>query len=524
MSRLLKFGVYSSATVGGLLTYDHFFNESTGYRTLKAFYVFGRIGLDYQFKFNSSNDIQKLHEVNADRLFNLLAENKGLYIKFGQNIANQSAIFPKAFQDKFAKLYDSAPTDPWEKINQILIEELGKDYEKHFKKIEKEPIASASIAQVHKATLKNDQEVALKIQHFYIKKQINTDLFTYKLFSKIYEYFFEFPISFTVDYIGEHLKEEVDFVHELNNGVKVSNFIKNDSYLKDKIHIPQTYPELTTKRILTAEWCEGESLVRFDDLKKKYSTKTIMNQYLTLFSKMIFEWGFVHSDPHPGNVLVRFKNGTKKQELVLLDHGLYVELNHDLRLTYCSLWKSMFELNDKELKRIAIKWGIGSEQSDMFASFSLLKPYNKIQQDLQTMTKFERESFMKDQFKNFFKETEKFPLELIFLGRTMRMVQLLNQKYKAPINRINLFSKEAIKGFYLDNQIPRTILERFSNTLRYSIFILTLSISDLIFNLSKLSQFFFGTKNVEDVLQQQMMEQMKKFGVENPDEIDVFSG
>jgi aarF domain-containing kinase len=524
LPRFLRVATYSSVTVGGLLAYDNLYNDDTGRRTIRAAYTLTRIGLDYGFKFNENTDIQQLHETNADRLFTLLSENKGLYIKLGQNIANQASIFPKAFQEKFAKLYDSAPTDSWDSVNAILVAELGADYMKNFRSIKKEPVASASVAQVHRATLLNGEEVALKVQHHYIAKQMGADLLTYKLFNKAYEYFFEIPISFTSDYIAVHLKEEVDFKRELENAKKVEEFIQKDSYLANKIHIPKTYPDLSTSRVLTAEWCEGEPLIRYNDLKSKYNTKTIMKQYLTLFSKMIFEWGFVHSDPHPGNLLVRFNKNTGSQELVLLDHGLYVALKDDLRLKYCLLWKSLFELNDKELKKIAIEWGISQEQSGMFASMSLLKPYSKIGADLGAMSKFEREEFMKDQFKNFFKETEKFPLELIFLGRTMRMIQLLNQKYRAPINRINLFSKEAIKGYYLDNVVIRSPWEKFSNGIRYSIFLLTLTVSDIIFNLTKISQYLFGTKNIEDVLQQQIFEQMKKFGVDNPEDIDIFEG
>lgn len=525
-SKFLKFTAYTTGILGTSYLVDKYFWDSAGSRTVKSFYVLLRIGFDYKFKFNEKHDIAALHEVNADRLFNLLNDNKGLYIKLGQNIANQAAIFPKAFQEKFSKLYDSASQDPWEKVDGILKEELGPDYQDQFNYIEKTPIASASIAQVHKGELKTGEKVAIKVQHYYIARQIDADLMTYKLFTKIYEYFFEIPVSFSSNYIAEHMKEEVDFNKELDNGNRVTKLIADDDFLYNKIHVPKNYSNLSTKRVLTAEWCEGVPLIFYDKLKDQFSTKKIMKYYLELFSKMIFQWGFVHSDPHPGNLLVRNNKSTGIQELVLLDHGLYVEFSESLRHEYCTLWKSLFELNDKELKRIAINWGIGSEQSDMFASFSLLKPYHKTKENLGKMSNFERQEFMKENFKNFFKNTEKFPLELIFLGRTMRMIQLLNQKYRAPVNRINLFTKEAVRGYYLNEPNIKApgFWYRLERTLRYSIFILIMSISDLAFYTSKFSQAVFGSKNVEDLLQDQMLKQMKEMGIDNPQDIDIFSG
>ncbi|KAH3672192.1 hypothetical protein WICMUC_004421 [Wickerhamomyces mucosus] len=525
LSKLSKTALFLTGTFGLTYIYDKTINESTITRTIKAFYTLGLIGYDYKFRFNEKNDISALHEHNADRLFNLLMENKGLYIKLGQNLANQASVFPKSFQEKFAKLYDSASIDPEEKVEQILIEELGINYMDNFNYIDKKPVASASIAQVHKGELKSGEKVAIKVQHYYIAKQIDADLFTYAIFNRLYEKAFEIPIAFVSDYIAEHLKEEVDFNIELNNSLKVKELIARDVYLKNKIHVPKVYKELSTKRVLTAEWCDGDSLVSYDSLKTKYDTKKIMNDYLTIFSKMIFEWGFVHSDPHPGNILVRYNEQSGKQQLVLLDHGLYVAIRENVRHEYCVLWKSLFELNDKELKKIAVSWGIGKDQSDMFASFSLLKPYHKTADNLSKMSRFEREKYMSQNFKKFFQDTEKFPLELVFLGRTMRIVQTVNQRFKAPVNRINLFTKEAVKGFYLNEpKVNYTLSRTLDRTVRYTIFSLLMSISDLTFYLTRFSSYLFGTKNVEDLLQAKMVQEMKQMGIDAPQDVQLFDG
>ncbi|KAH3681350.1 hypothetical protein WICPIJ_007703 [Wickerhamomyces pijperi] len=526
-SRLQKFTLFTGSTLALLFAYDYTFYESTLIRTARAFYNLGCIGYDYKFNFNENNVISELHERNATRLMNVLKSNKGLYIKFGQNLANQSAIFPKAFQEKFSELYDSATEDPYDKIQKTLSEELGPDYEMYFNHIDPVPIASASIGQVHKAQLITGENVAIKVQHPYIQKQIGADLMTFGAFSYLYEWTFGIPVMFMYGYISEHIGEEADFTIEVKNLERAKKFIEGDEYLKNKIHVPKVYHELCTERILTAEWCDGESLVNHDALKesKIYDHSVIMKDYLTLFSKMIFEWGFVHSDPHPGNLLVRLNPETKKQQLVLLDHGLYITLRESVRYDYCRLWKAIFELDEATLKEIAVSWGIGSDQSDMFGSMALLKPSHKMRKQLSELSKFEREKAVADNFKNFFADTEKFPLELIFLGKTMRTAQGVNQRFGAPVNRINIFTKEAVKGFYLTE--PEFVYS-WSNTLnrsfRYSIYSLIMSLSDLTFWVMKFSAWWFGTKNSEDLLEQKMKEEMKKMGIDVPKDVELFSG
>jgi aarF domain-containing kinase len=521
-SKLSKFLIGSSVALGTLYGVDTFYWDTTCQRTVRAFYVLSRIGLDYKFNFEEGKDIMALHERNAERLFNLLIKNKGLYVKLGQNIANQSSILPKVFQEKFNKLYDSAATDPWDEVERIMKEELGDEYTKNFKNFNKEPIASASIAQVHKAELVNGEKVAVKVQHYYINNQIDMDLWTFKVITEVFSRAFGVPFGFMAHYIADTMKEEVDFTIELANSKRTRKNIQDDSYLRDKVYVPQTFDNFCSRRVLVAEWCDGEPLFKVDELKKSFDVTDILHDYVKLFSKMIFQWGFVHSDPHPGNLLARYNNG--KQQLVLLDHGLYVELPESLRHEYCTLWKSLFELNDKELKRIAVSWGIGSDQSDMFGSFALLKPYHKSQEKFAQMSRYEREKFMSDNFKQFFQNTEKFPLPLIFLGRTMRMVQSVNQRYRAPVNRINIFTREAVNGFYLSAPATHlTAWNKVERALRYSIYMITMSLVDISFYFTKLSQYLFGTKNVEDLLQEKMIAEMKEMGIENP-EIDMFSG
>lgn len=527
--KLKKFTIYTTATLTLLYAFDKTFNESALIRTSRAFYNLALIGLDYKLHFNESHNISDLHERNAQRLISVLMENKGLYVKLGQNLANQSAIFPPAYQRAFQQLYDSAGVDSFEKVERILIEELGHDWREKFQSIDEVPMASASIGQVHKGKLMTGEQVAVKIQHHYIAKQIEADFFTFGIFAQLYEWAFEIPVVFMHRYICDHMREEADFTIELNNLQRSKKLIQSDPLLKDKIYVPEVYEDLCTKRVLTAEWCDGESLVDHEKLSqsKEYNCKQIMNDYLTLFSKMIFEWGFVHSDPHPGNLLVRLNPLTQKQELVLLDHGLYITMRESIRREYCLLWKALFSLDEPTIRQIAQSWGIGSDQSDMFASLALLKPYHRTGDKLAKLSKFERESLLADRFKSFFSDTDKFPLELIFLGRTMRIVQGVNQRFGARVNRINIFTNTAVHSYYLNSAGKDVVVPwkiKLEQGFRYAVFVVIMTLSDLIFDIMKLSAQWFGTKNSEDLLESKMKEEMKKMGIEVPNDVDIFSG
>lgn len=101
----------------------------------------------------------------------------------------------------------------------------------------------------------------------------------------------------------------------------------------------------------------------------------IMETLVSLFSVQIFQWGFVHCDPHPGNIIIRRRVPSNEPQLVLIDHGLYVTMPDDLKTDYARLWKGLLSGELREVREVAQKWGIGKESLDLLASGVLLKPW-----------------------------------------------------------------------------------------------------------------------------------------------------
>lgn len=489
--------------------WDRHWNSSTLTRSIRALSTMLIVGIKYHY-IDSYKNADQLHEIASEALYQMLMKNKGIYIKFGQAIANQGSVFPPAFQERFVKLYDEAPCDTWESVDKTLKQSLGNDYETRvFKNIDHEPIASASIAQVHKATLINGDEVAVKVQHDYISAQVAADLLCYQIAVKFYEKVFQIPMSFYTKYISDQTLLETKFVHELENAERLRSFIANDSSVRNlNVYIPKNYKELSSEKVLISEWINGISLTKRKLLiESGYNISTIMNQFITIFGKQIFKYGFIHSDPHPGNMLVRMHNG--KQQLVILDHGLYVELREKFRLEYSQFWKYLFSFDQQGIRRIGQEWGVNS--IEMFASSIQLKPI-----------KIEEENKPKDRremITNFLSDTTKFPLELFFLGRTMRIIQNCNKTFGSPVNRINVLTNEALNSLIRESGFREFVKIL---TLKTSLFI-----SSVIFIFFRIRQILKGDKyglkhqGLEDEIERYFKNMAKEMGVEIPEDSEL---
>lgn len=514
---MVKPAAYSAAIGGTLYAIDSY-KGSIISRSTRALYVFLSIAYEYSLGLDKYPDVSVLHQKAADLLLDVLMKNKGIYIKYGQAIANQGSIFPVAFQRGFIKLYDDAAVDDWANVDAVLRSNLGPNYETEvFTSIDHTPVASASIAQVHKAILRSTGEpVAVKVQHDYIEKQIGADLWVYRFSSKVYEKVFSMPFSFFTQYVSDQLIKETDFVNELENAEKLRQFIANDGDTKRmNIYIPKNYRQFTTKQVLVSEWIDGVSLTQKDRLlDKNFDLRVIMNQYLTIFGKQLFDYGFIHSDPHPGNLLVRFTG--RKQQLVILDHGLYVQLPEKFKFEYAELWKCLFSFDRAGVRKIGESWGI--QGTDLFATMVQLRPM---------LTEAEAKDFKDDRnfhdlLKDFLSDERKFPLELIFLSRTMRMIQNLNQNFGSPCNRINVLTVEAVKSLVAhtsrDKSLPfsQKIGELFG-LLRVQLSLFT---SNLIFYYIRIRQVLKGDRyggkgeGLEDFMEIYMKNTMKQYGYE----------
>ncbi|THH00806.1 hypothetical protein EW145_g7027 [Phellinidium pouzarii] len=526
---------------------DERFNASSLSRTLRTFGTGAVIALDYKINFQVhppfAESIIALHERNAERVYALLRANGGLYLKIGQAIAMQSAILPLEFQKRFARFYDDAPQNEWEDVVRVIREEFdGRSPEQVFGAIENTARASASIAQVHYAVLPNGQKVAVKVQKREIAQQVDWDLWAFGAIMYLYTKFFDIPLYPMVPYISQRLLLETNFTNEADNAERTAVNIESEPRLRGRVHIPVVYRNLTTKRIMTAEWIDGIRLSDKEALTASWKgvkgggglgvrLADVMKTLVDLISAQIFVWGDVHCDPHPGNVLIR-RSPSGAPQLVLLDHGLYVRLEPALRRQYASFWRALLALDNKELQRISSAWGV--RNTDAFASATLMRPYGDTAQLLNdagvpvgehedesaSERAFVMQQRMRASISDILGDERAWPRALIFLGRTIRMLQANNQMLGSPVNRVGIMGAWAARALADDPGIPRA--ERWLNWWRHILFRLALLASDGAWYVSRVRQVLgFGGGMERDVEEAVRAIAKRNFGVElNHDPFD----
>src|SRR5690606_33298614 len=195
--------------------------------------------------------ILALHLKNAERVKNAILDLQGLFIKIGQMLSILSNFLPEAFQKPLESLQDKIPPRPFEEVKQRLENELGKTVGELFTDFDSEPVASASIGQVHKATLKTGEKVAVKIQHLQIETIASVDLEIVRRLTGLISWFYKIQgMDFMYSQIKKMIEEELDFSLEAQYMDAIRKNLESETYLA----IPQVYPNFSTKKVLTTAW------------------------------------------------------------------------------------------------------------------------------------------------------------------------------------------------------------------------------------------------------------------------------
>lgn len=343
----------------------------------------GAIAADYKISLTGISDLPEdevakkysvVHKRSAERLLSLCCSNGGVFIKVGQHIGALDYVVPPEYTSTLRVLHSKAPRSPLEDVRRVVKEDLGKSVDELFTDFEETPRGTASLAQVHKAVLKETGEVvAVKVQHRRVKKHSLVDMTTMDLLVRfVAKIFPEFSFMWLAEEMKRNLPCELDFIHEGRNAEKVSRTLSRLSWLR----IPSINWPLTTTRVLTMEFLDGGEVTDKEYVKSnKLNNRVIAERLATLYSEMIFIEGFVHCDPHPGNILVKHtKNGP---EIQLLDHGLYVTLPEQFRYNYSNLWISIINADHQEIRKWAQELGAG-DLYPLLACILTSKPWERL--------------------------------------------------------------------------------------------------------------------------------------------------
>ena len=244
------------------------------------------------------------------------------FIKFGQILSNRPDLVPLELTLELEKLQDNVPPLPEEVAKSVVEEELGDTVDNLFAWFEPIPFASASMAQVHKATLHNGKRVALKVQRPEIRDIIIEDIKVMYRLANTFERRMPSLKSFDLKGLVRNFEEaiilEMDFINESINVQRFYNNLMEDQGSDQFARAPKVYQEYTTTKVLALEFINGIKIDRVEKLETSGLDTHVIARRLTIsYFKQIFEYGFFHADPHPGNLLV-----LPNRHICYLDFGM----------------------------------------------------------------------------------------------------------------------------------------------------------------------------------------------------------
>ncbi|GGK18267.1 ubiquinone biosynthesis protein UbiB [Yeosuana aromativorans] len=280
----------------------------------------------------------------------LVCEELGpTFVKFGQILSNRPDLVPLELTLELEKLQDNVPPMSEIVAKEVVETELKGRVEHLFAWFEPIPFASASMAQVHKITLHSGKRVALKIQRAGIYDIITEDIKVMYKIANVLER--RIPSLKNFDPVGlvknfeDSILKELDFINESINVQRFYNNLAKDGSLEQFAQAPRVYPDFTTPKVLALEFMSGIKIDRINELlSKEFDTKVIARRLAISYFKQIFEYGFFHADPHPGNLLV-LPNG----HICYLDFGMMGSmLPRDISI----FGKLFIAITNKDVKQI----------------------------------------------------------------------------------------------------------------------------------------------------------------------------
>ena len=320
----------------------------------------------------------------AQRIRMAIEELGPTYIKFGQILSTRPDLIPIDFINELSKLQDKVTPCSFNDIHKIITSEFGRQREELFERFDEIPLASASIGQVYRARLLDGEEVAVKVQRPGIRRIIEVDLEIMLHLATLMEHHVEEialhrPVKI-VEEFAKTLEREIDYTIEAINMERVAQQFIGDS----TVYIPKVFRETTSSRVLTMEFVEGVKISDIDQLDalgldRKIITANGANFYL----KQIFNHGFFHADPHPGNIFILPDN-----VICLLDFGMMGTVDRPTREAFVDLVDSVVHQNESRTCEILLKLTLWDEKPDVaslekdvayFIGQHLYKPLKEVQ-------------------------------------------------------------------------------------------------------------------------------------------------
>ncbi len=384
----------------------------------------------------------------------LVLEDLGTtFIKLGQIMSNRGDLIPEELLVELEKLQDSVKPVPYEEIIERIEKEFKKPISQIFKSFSNKPLATASISQVHRAVLNSGEEVVIKVLKPNISKTIKVDIeimyYLATLIEKNIPELSSINILGIVEEFNRAINKELDFSYELVYMTRFNRYFKN----YDLIRVPKVYRDYSTNKILTMEYVDG---IKISDIKKieenNLDRLIIAKNGADLILKQIFEFGFFHADPHPGNIVV-----LKNNVICFFDYGMMGSISKDTKKLIVTILIGIIKKDDdKIIKNLLL---FVKNKKDLNISVFELQVKDFIEKHLYRDLSEMNISELLNDFMTLTTENKiRIPSDFYLLLRALVLFQRNGQKLNPEFNFIE-FVKPYIKKFLKENLSPKKLAE-----------------------------------------------------------------
>lgn len=312
--------------------------------------------------------LNNLHEYHAHKYAESAIKLRGALLKIGQFASTRMDLLPAPYVKGLSQLQDSVPPVEYSLIEQQIENSLGARVDEIFASFDTEPVAAASIGQVHFATLKDGREVAVKIQYPGIEQIVKDDLWVLMQIMEKVEKIYEVKVAWIAKELCKYIEQELDYLNEAQNMKRFRGIFKD----KADVIVPNVLDEYTTREVLVMERIEGKKITDWLDKEPSpEARKALLRTVLDAFCFQILRHGAFHADPHPGNFLV-----TEDRKLVMVDFGCCKIFDEKVRKGFNGLAQAIISQNVDEMKKsfkaIGFKMKRGQSHQETIKKLALL--------------------------------------------------------------------------------------------------------------------------------------------------------
>ncbi len=393
----------------------------------------------------------------GERIRRVLEDLGPAFVKFGQLASTRSDLLPDHIIQELVKLQEQVPPFSSESAKSLIEQEWGVPIEQVLRSFEEEPIAAASIGQVHAGVLKSGESVAIKIQRPGVEKIMGRDLEILKdmaaMAEKHWDWVQQYQIDRIVDEFARAVLTEMDYSHEARNTERIAAQFVDSKY----IEIPAVYRDYSTSRVLVMEYVEGITLSRSRELVDKgYDLKAVAEHLTEGMLHQMFMEGFFHADPHPGNILVK-----KDGKLVFLDFGLVGQLSEEMKDHLSGLIIALMRRSTEGMVRSILRMGIVPDDCNLELLRSDIERLKNDYVDL-PFDQIKVGKAISDLFGVAQRHRIVLPPDLTLLGKAMLTLEGVIEQLDPKISILDLaepFGRKLLKERYNSKRIGRKVLD-----------------------------------------------------------------